>query len=372
MKIAYMGIKGLPSKSGAERVVEAIVQRLARQHDITVYCSNHYTPLDFTMPGVRLIHVRTLTGKHLHSFSHDLFSAFHAVIFGDYDLIHLHNIESSFVLPILRLRYKVVVTSHGGNARKVGKWGYISGLLMDMMEYPFWLFANIKTTVSKEVRNYFKKKYKKEIYYIPNGIDTQLTLAPEKAANTLRMNGISEMDDFIMFAAGRIVPIKGAHVLIKAFRQMKFDIKLLIVGDSNQAPKYFQELQHMADDRVHFIPFITSWKELLAIVKKARIFVFPSLGEAMSMMLLEASTVKVPILCSDIPSNHEVLGDYGIYFKSNDQADLSQKLSWALRHRDLVEQLGIRACKRVMANFSWDAITKRYNELYRLAAKPSV
>ena len=43
MKIAYIGIKGLTSKGGAERVVEAIVRRLATQHVLTEYCSQNYT-----------------------------------------------------------------------------------------------------------------------------------------------------------------------------------------------------------------------------------------------------------------------------------------------------------------------------------------
>ena len=36
-KIAFMGVKGLPSKGGAERVVEAIVSSLKDDLDIYVY-----------------------------------------------------------------------------------------------------------------------------------------------------------------------------------------------------------------------------------------------------------------------------------------------------------------------------------------------
>ena len=55
MKIAFIGIKGLPSKGGAERVVEAIVQRLSGQHTLTVYCSRYYTGPEARVPGVRLV-----------------------------------------------------------------------------------------------------------------------------------------------------------------------------------------------------------------------------------------------------------------------------------------------------------------------------
>ena len=42
MRIAFIGIKGLPSKGGAERVVEAIAEGLAGKHEITVYCNSPY------------------------------------------------------------------------------------------------------------------------------------------------------------------------------------------------------------------------------------------------------------------------------------------------------------------------------------------
>lgn len=59
MKIALIGIKGLPSKGGAERVVEAIVQRLSSQHTLTVNCSRHHSAFRACVPGVSLVSIRT-------------------------------------------------------------------------------------------------------------------------------------------------------------------------------------------------------------------------------------------------------------------------------------------------------------------------
>ena len=51
MKIAYIGIKGLPAKGGVERVVEAIVDRLREKNELTVYCNSRYTPEGTESPG---------------------------------------------------------------------------------------------------------------------------------------------------------------------------------------------------------------------------------------------------------------------------------------------------------------------------------
>src|SRR5262245_62058292 len=102
MKIAYIGLKGIPSKGGGERAGEAIARRLSSRHHITVYCDQDYTPADATVPGVRLFRLPTLQGKHSRMALLDLLASIHAVLFGDYDLIHIHNSETGFVNPLLR------------------------------------------------------------------------------------------------------------------------------------------------------------------------------------------------------------------------------------------------------------------------------
>ena len=119
MKIAYIGAKGLPSKSGTERVVEAIVKRLAGKHDITVYCDWKYTPKGTKIPGVTLIRLPTIQGKYTEATLLFLLSAFHAMVFKHFDLIHVNGVDACFTLPLLRLRYRrenllLPASSNGG------------------------------------------------------------------------------------------------------------------------------------------------------------------------------------------------------------------------------------------------------------------
>ena len=66
----------------------------------------------FFMNINKIDHLPIIPGKHLRPLSLMLLSAFHALFFGDYDFIHLHNAEACFVAPLLRLRYRILATSH--------------------------------------------------------------------------------------------------------------------------------------------------------------------------------------------------------------------------------------------------------------------
>ena len=126
----------------------------------------------------------------------------------------------------------------------------------------------------------------------------------------------------------------------------------------------------MADGRVKFIPFIESQSELFGIFRTARLLVFPSTVEAMSMVLLEAASLEVPIVCSDIPENKSVLHERAIFFQAGDASDLTAKLRWALDHPKELKKLAQSAAGWVREAYSWDSIAHRYENLYCAARGP--
>lgn len=364
MRIAYIGIKGLPSKAGADRVVEAIVKRLSSEHDLTVYCSSSVVPPGSTYPDVELVRMPVIEGKHSHATSLFIMSALHALS-RDYDLIHLHNVEASFVLPLLKLKYKVIVTSHGANG-VLEKWGKLGKFLFRFAVWPI-RFADCITSVSKHQVDANEKKFGKKILYIPNGVDLDSDVADLlKARECLEISRV-DSTPYILFAAGRVIPTKGAATLLEAYSELTTDRKLVVVGDTSHLPPYEKELKQLADSRVVFIPFLDK-EILLGVTRLADLFVFPSTMEAMSMMLLEAASQQVPIIASDIPGNISILPNDALYFKSGDIEDLNSKLVWALEHPDEMCEMGTNARAWVEANFQWDAIVQQYNTLYWVVA----
>ncbi len=369
MKIAFIGIKGFPSKGGTERVIEAVLKHLVGRHEITVYCDDRYTPAGTHFEGVRLIRVPTLSGKHTRAASLFVLSALHALLFGNYDLIHLNGVDASFVLPLLRLRYRVVTTSHGSPTRnRKEKWSRLAMSIIEKMEYPFVFLSNYATSVSITDAEYYENRYHRKVAYIPNGVEENISYDEAAAREALKNIGV-EPGNFLLFCAGRVDPTKGCHLAIEAYNQADLDIPLVLIGDFNQLPSYTGSLKQLASGRnVHFVPLITNKELLFGIVKQCKFFIFPSVIEGMSVMLLEAGSLGAPIVCSDIPENRAAMSDCVCYFKSESVPDLAEKMCWALAHPDQMAALGKSARETVLRRLPWGKIAACYDMLYHACA----
>lgn len=362
MRLAFIGIKALPSDGGPERVVEALVTRMRGRHQITVYCSSRRMPKGASVDGVELLRMPVLPGKRLHAVSLFVISALHACLFRRFDLIHLHNAEGAFVLPILRLRYPVVSTSHGA-AYDRDKWRTLDKKLMKTADRFFLRLSTEVTSVSLPLAGYYRDKYGAQVAYIPNGVEPA-AVEDRDIAESLKKYSL-ERDGYLMFAAGRIDPTKGCHFLLEAYRSMpEVNLPLVIVGDPRHAAGYEERLHQLSDGRTKFVSFVSDKKELFSLVKGARLFIFPSTVEAMSMMLLEVAALKVPLLASDIPENLAVLPEEALFFKSADAADLSTKLKWALSNAEQMNMRAEKSHEMVLKSFDWNGVVESYEQAY--------
>ena len=366
MRVAYLGVKGLPSKSGTERVIEAIVTRMVGKFDITVYCDAEYTPPDIQYKGVRLIRIPTIKGRYLKPISLDVFSALHAFFFGHYDIIHMHGVENCFTLPLLRLKYRIISTSHGTPGRMpLSKWSKTELLFFKMAEYPFLYSSNYSTAVSTMDTDYIYSRYGKRAIYVPNGVDLDIPINRELALNELRRLGVNP-NSFLLFIAARIIERKGCHLILEALNDSNLDVPLVVIGDLEQIPTYGQKLREMAKHRrVIFVPPIADRSLLFGIVELCKLFVFPSTAEGMSIMLLEAASLGIPMICSDIPENEAVMGNHVIYFRSGDSGDLAEKIHWAMESPKELARLAFLAKNWTRDKFSWDLIASKYELLYQ-------
>jgi glycosyltransferase involved in cell wall biosynthesis len=232
------------------------------------------------------------------------------------------------------------------------------------MEYPFMRIPDEVTSVSETLAALYEQRYGRFVQYIPNGVEDQVIQEQSALDEVMQKYGLDP--GYIMFAAGRIIPSKGAHTLLEALQGVDFpDLRVLIVGDLDQMPEYREQLRKLADERVTFLPFIAERRDVLALVQASRFFVFPSTIEAMSMMLLQVSSLGVPIVYSDIPENLSVLGSLGTVFQAGDSEDLRAKLKFAWANPEEIERLADQARQHVQQAFNWDLISARYASLYK-------
>jgi glycosyltransferase involved in cell wall biosynthesis len=113
-------------------------------------------------------------------------------------------------------------------------------------------------------------------------------------------------------------------------------------------------------------------KELLnAYIANAKVFVFPSTYEAMSMMLLEVAALQVPVVCSDIVQNTDIFSpEEMLFFTSGSPADLAAKLSRALEHPEEMQAFAARAYKTLLDRYQWTGIARQYDAVFRQVMDP--
>jgi glycosyltransferase involved in cell wall biosynthesis len=349
-RIAVIGLKGLPAFGGAAAVGENIINQLKDEYEFTVYStSSHTTQKTGLYNGYEQIVFRKLPFKRINTLYYYLVSMFHALFFGTYDIIHLHHSDAAFIVPILRLKYPVILTTHGA-FNITTKWQRYNFYFKIQVRY-FVKFANIVTCVSKQEERNFKNLNIQAIY-IPNGIS--------------KVNIIHSNSNYLLFAAGRLIASKGCHIFLEALNHINYKGKIIIAGDYNQSGFYYDNLKKLsANLDCDFVGLLKEKEKLFKLIAGATLFVYPSVMEAMSMMLLETASIGTPIICSDIVGNRDLFKeDEVLFFRNQDTLDLSKKILYALSNP---AELLLKARKlkdRLLQEQSWQVIANQYKVLY--------
>ena len=369
MKIAVLGSKSLPAFAGADRVAENILHHLPaadghRYHIYVVRTPAQPRAFDHA-PNIRVIPVPALSGKHSKATSYFFLSALHCALVLRPDLAHLHDSALgpfAWILRLFRPRMPLLGTFHG-NPYERAKWSAFAKAFLRFSESAFIRACSALTTVARAKVADVRARAKTPIEFIPNGVSPN----PEIPKTLLAEKYGLVPGHYLMFAAGRMDPTKGLHHLLDAADRLPLDIPLLVVGGfEGHNQDYSEQLlaRCRATPHLVLIPKLLTQPELFELVAGAKLFVFPSEIEAMSMMLLEVISCGVPVLASDIAENTEVTGpDYPWLFRNADPAALAEKLSLFLRTGPGPELAALRA--RCARDFNWTTLALRYLALYR-------
>lgn len=368
-----LGHKRVPSREGGiEIVVEELASRFAAQgHHVTCYnrAGHHVSGAEFDVDagtqyrGIRLKTAPCLDKRGLAAITAS-FTAAWAAAFGKYDVVHFHAEGPAFMCWLPRLTGKrVVVTIHGLDHRRA-KWGRLARTYIMLGERNAVRFAHSIIVLSADVQAYFLETYGRETVLIPNGANRQEKRAPEQIVSRFGL----QKDGYILFL-GRLVPEKGIHYLIEAFRQVNTDKKLVIAGGTSDSDQYAARLHRLAegDDRVCFTGFVHG-QVLEELYTNCYVYCLPSDLEGMPLSLLEAMGYGSCCLVSDIPECRDVVEDHAVTFRKGDIADLAQKLQQLCDHPETVRFHQSRAADFITEKYSWDDVARRTLALYRMPA----
>jgi glycosyltransferase involved in cell wall biosynthesis len=187
------------------------------------------------------------------------------------------------------------------------------------------------------------------IYTCPYGVDLEKFGFREK-----RIKETHKPVEFVF--VGGTKQLKGFSYLAEAFMGLKTSEANLTVIGNNSLP---ESIERRYEGRINFIGFVLHDK-LPKVLEEMDVLVFPSLGEGMSLSVIEAMASGLPVIVSE-NSGVDVLieeGENGFVVPIQNSEMIRQKMKWFVDNRHRIPEMGLRSHEMVR-NFTWESYGKR-------------
>ena len=186
-----------------------------------------------------------------------------------------------------------------------------------------------------------------------------------------------ENDKFIVFSAGRFVPLKGFDITLRAFAKFyhqlndeeKQKVELKIVG---KGP--FESMMNsiIKEEKIESSVEIIQWiqqHEMANFYQRSSVFLFPS-HEGAGVVVAESMSYAVPVLCFNnfgpgvITSPLSTLKvDYKTYEKNIDE--FAEKLLQLFKDKNYLETERKLALEHFDKTLDWNTRNEKLNEIYK-------
>jgi len=324
MRIFVVGTRGVPEIPGG---VETHCQQLypfivEKGHDVLICRRMPYVNDEYSeWRGICLKDIYAPKKKSIEAIVHTFLAIIAAKKWGA-DILHVHAVGPALMIPFARLLgLRVVFTNHGPDYDRQ-KWGALAKFVLRTGEKLGGLFANEVIVISEVIREIISERCHRESNLIYNGVQI-----PIKTEETSYIDSLGLASKSYILAVSRLVPEKGLHDLMAAFKSSGLNSKLVIAGGADHEDEYSRNLKKTAQNNPDIVltGYITGYK-LKQVFSHARLFVLPSYHEGLPIALLEALSYGLPPLVSNIPANLEVKLDNRYYFRCKDVENLKDQL----------------------------------------------
>lgn len=287
----------------------------------------------------------------------------------DYSVIHTHTPVASFLVRLAcrkKRTSKVIYTAHGFHFFKgapIKNW-----ILYYTIEKFLSKYTDILITINSEDYSLAQKFFKaKNVLYIP-GVGLDMNYFDDiKPNHTFKKELGIPSGSFVLISVGELNDNKNHETIIKAIAKMNIpNIYYLICGDGPNINKLKQLITELKlNDKIKLMG-LCKRDDIGMLLKISDIFIFPSYREGLSVALMEAMACGLPVVCSDIRGNRDLIDNEkgGLLIKPNDQDGFIKAIIKLYGDRELRSQMG--EYNRVKVRFfSRESVLKEIESVYR-------
>lgn len=356
-----------PLLGGAENQMFLLAKFLPKEkYTVELACSSYRSLNAWCQKFMEIgINVRRLRVMHKHDPRHFLYLKH---LLPKFDLLHLHvwnPASCRYALAASKAgvrKIPVVVTEHDPFPLK-GLKEWLKKKLMEHVKAIIVCSQAAKNIVCGQDANCESK-----ITIVPNGIDIEEFQAPVNPKEKMEIRKMmlgNELNRKIILCAAELHERKGQQYLIEAVKRLaaKFpDIKLVFAGEGGRR-KYYEKLARPIGRSA---AFLGRRRDIASIMAAADIFVLPSVREAFGLVLLEAASVGLPTIATNVGGIPEIIehGKTGLLVPAGNPEEIAKAISVYLENPAFAAELAKRAKEKVEKEFHARSMAMRTAEVY--------
>jgi GalNAc-alpha-(1->4)-GalNAc-alpha-(1->3)-diNAcBac-PP-undecaprenol alpha-1,4-N-acetyl-D-galactosaminyltransferase len=351
------------SAGGAERVLEELTNALAaRGHEVIVLSLGAAVAVRPLNQGVQVIalHLMGASSSWIKAIANNmrLLKAIRVTVrrlSPDFVISFLDRTNVRVLLATAGLRVRVVVTEHSYPG--VDPIGFIWGILR-YISYRLWVHTLV--SVSRGIDECFDWLDCSRRAIIPNPIPTEQIgeRADSVSLATDRRHVVS---------VGRLVPVKGFDVLLRAFatvaKQLP-DWDLVVIGDGPERSQLQRQAKLLGLENQLIMPGEVS--NVFEVLRRCDIFCMSSKSEGFGLVLIEAMHCGLAVVSTDCPIGPRDFlkpGINGVLVPVDDWAAMGRAIYALARDPSRREVLG-ESARKTARNYSLETVIPKWESLF--------
>ncbi len=368
-----------PAIDGVVLVVDNLAKALSKFNDVTVVVPYNESYIEDSKRPYKVIRVNSVhipkTEYRLGNFQPKISKTFHELVSEKFDIIHIH---SPFTIGKLGLRVArklhvpCIATMHTRFDFELRKYISSKKIVQKIIDLYIKVYNKCDKciAVNHAMIDVFKDYgYKYEPVVIYNGTDLKPLKEKDKEKNIERVNELYKLDkdETVLLFVGRITEIKNIFFILDSLKLLKEDgykFKMIYVGTGPDLKELKAKVkEYKMQDSVIFAGKIEDRDLLSAIYLRAKLFLFPSVFDASSLVQIEAAVNETPgLFIENSVTADTVLNDVSGFTSKYDIESYKERIKEILANEGLLKEVSKNA-KNMLGN-SWDTIANDTYNLY--------
>ncbi|MCI9122589.1 MAG: glycosyltransferase family 4 protein [Eubacterium sp.] len=259
---------------------------------------------------------------------------------------------------------KVVYTAHGFHFFKG------AAIFHWLFFYPVekWLSAYTDTLITMNGEDYRRAKffYAGQVCRLPGiGLHLEKYSADKKKRMQMRRKFGFKEHEFVILSVGQLSRRKNQKTMIHAMALLKETDARYVIAGLGECEKEYRKLISRLQLR-QYVRLLGYWDDIPSLLQMADCFAFPSLQEGLPVSLMEAMAAGVPIICSRIRGNRDLIRDKidGIMLDPYDAAGYAHAIRQFMNNHKLADDYRTQAGIRIR-EFSAKRVNSTMEKIYR-------